>query len=298
MYNSNRFKHLVQDTQGYDALRYTITNSPTPMPVGVLKEGNADIKLDPTINVISGSAAKGGEGAIVFNAQGTVKINTKIRISNEKALPYNNRFWYSTVNPNNVTFVKIANSEHVMDVPANTQNLELDLPEFSINVNPGDKIVLFAQSDIADGGYIICTDNSKPMIDTKIEFQEVTATSDNPGTVYVDNFDTTQFDVDVDNNISLKTSIDGLDTSWATTIFKQKIAVMKEVMLDANGDFTMNNFIIPDGVIMSVKAYWVTNENIVMQLIERHEYNPALHTFTLNSSSANRIAKILFTFYK
>lgn len=175
LYMDKEIKHLEQNTQGNASLRYTINNTHMPMPVGILGEGNADIALDPTINVINGSQAKGGEGAIKFNRAGIATIQTNLRVWSEQDNNYNVQFWYSKVSDDGQTFTKISESDVVKLVKKHASNVLLPMPEFTIEVKPGDRIALFSQSDIVDGAFIECTSDHMPMVDTLIHFDEITA---------------------------------------------------------------------------------------------------------------------------
>jgi len=178
------YRQLIQDTQGYGALRYTINNAPMPMPVGMLGKGaNLDITIDPTVNVIHGSAAKGGEGAIKFGREGIATINTQLRVWSEQSQDYNVQFWYSKVSSDGQTFTKIIDSDLTQLVKKHASNTLLTMPGFEIDVKPGDRIALFAQSDIVDGAFIECVSDDKPMVKTDIRLEIVTAGSgDVPGT--------------------------------------------------------------------------------------------------------------------
>jgi len=170
------YKRLVQDTQGYKALKYTNNSNELPMPCGVLNEGLADISIDSTVNTISGSVAKGGEGAIKFNREGKAIIKTSIRLWSEQA---NNtsttvRYWYGKLHSNGLTYDKIVDSESSFLVGGGAQNVLYHMKPFSIDVKDGDRIVLRSEDQKDDGSFLQCTSDDKPMIDTHITFDEIT----------------------------------------------------------------------------------------------------------------------------
>lgn len=177
---SDEYKELVMDTQGFASLRYTFTNKPIPMPVGELRKGKADISLDPSINKIAGSGANGGEGAIVFNSDGQATINTQLMLQSEQPKGTNNTatFWYSTVNSKSGVLNKIPDSETTFTVYGGNVPAVYSMNSFLIDVQSNDRIVLSSESDKADGAYMECTNDSKPMLKTTINFEELISTSE------------------------------------------------------------------------------------------------------------------------
>lgn len=173
LYHSTRVKKLVQDTHSFASLRYTLNNAPDglPMPVGELSKGNASITLDPSLNVISGSGAGGGEGAIVFGEDGVVTIDTELLLWNEQSTDSVVNFWYATIGPGN-QLSKIADSEMQVTVKANSTGIQYSMPSFGLQVETGEKIVLLGKADKADGAYLKCVSDNKPLLSTTITFEE------------------------------------------------------------------------------------------------------------------------------
>jgi len=180
LYLDKEYKHLQQDTHGYPGIRYTINQADTPLPVGKIDGGLADIILDPTINIITGSKANGGEGAIQFKKSGNATIATTLRVWSEQSSDYHVQFWYARVSSDGSTSTKIADSDVTAVIPKHTSSMLLKMPEFEIGVKPDDRIALFGKSDVDDGAFIECVNDSKPMVDTDIHFEEVIASSDVP----------------------------------------------------------------------------------------------------------------------
>jgi hypothetical protein len=170
-----RFKTFIQNKQAYYSLRYTLTNSESPMPCGEPRFGNANVVVDPSVNVVQGSSARGGEGALKFLLDGSVEIRTSIRISNEKDTNYNARWWFARVSADGSTYTKIDASETTILVDKDSVGTLFEMKPFRIEVQNGDRIALRSQSDIVDGSYIICKDDSKPMVTIKLDFDELVA---------------------------------------------------------------------------------------------------------------------------
>lgn len=174
----DEFKQLTQDNQGFASLRYTINNTPTPMPSGILGKGLADIQLDTSIHQIAGSGASGGEGAIKFITDGTARISTSVNIFNETGTDNEVTFWFAIFNGS--TWDKIPESEtsitvtHQMKVDSTTKN-EHNLATFNLTAEAGMRIGLFAQASVADGAYLEAVTKIAPLLQTDIEFKELTA---------------------------------------------------------------------------------------------------------------------------
>ncbi|UIS54097.1 hypothetical protein ZHX_gp37 [Edwardsiella phage vB_EpP_ZHX] len=101
---------LVQDNQGYKALRYTINDTPNqPMPCGVQVSGKLKTDLDASVNTIAGSTARGGEGAIILGSDGITTVASTVRMYNEQGVPASAQFLWNNVQPNG-TLVPIEDS--------------------------------------------------------------------------------------------------------------------------------------------------------------------------------------------
>lgn len=175
---SDEHKKFVQDTQGYAALRYTINNAAQglPMPLGMLKSGNALVSLDPSANKIAGSQAKGGEGALLFNADGQAKITTTVRLWNEQGSDNTATFWWAEVSPDGNTYTKFPDSEFTFNVPANSKET-LHRFEYAHDFEEHDRIALRASANKADGAFLNCVSDSRPMVEVDVEYKALTADS-------------------------------------------------------------------------------------------------------------------------
>lgn len=174
MYFSDEFKQFVQNTQGYASLRYTINANELPAPCGIPGRGLADIVIDTSVNQVFGSGARGGEGALLFNSEGEATISTDLRLWSEKAEGAKSlvKFWWAKVAGN--SFEKIKESEGSFEISGGTKNVLFKLPEFTLEINSGDKLALRMQGDSADAAFLECVDNTKPLVQTNVKFKELT----------------------------------------------------------------------------------------------------------------------------
>lgn len=167
-----KYEAFIQNTQGNAALRYTVNSGNTPMPCGVATKGHADVEVDPSVNIIAGSSASGGEGAIKFKADGNVDISTTVRLNNENDHGSTVTFWWSTVGEDG-SLTKISESEKTITVFANTSNQETVLPLLTMLVEDGDRIALTAKSDYDDGVFLQTNSDRYPLLETTITFKEI-----------------------------------------------------------------------------------------------------------------------------
>jgi hypothetical protein len=194
---SPQYAKLVQDRQGYASLRYTLNNTPAsgvPMPVGMIKAGKANISIDKSVNIVVGSAARGGEGAIKFNDEGRVVVKSELYIYPGESLLKGNkataRFWYATVSDDGQTFTKIDDSETSFLITGGDLPSKCKMNPFGMNVKTGDRIVLLSLTDATDDAYIISNFTST-MLTTEINFEEITTQGYDP---VFDSVDLSQFE--------------------------------------------------------------------------------------------------------
>lgn len=174
---SDRHKVFAQDNQGNGGLRYTINKSATAMPIGVPVSGLADVSLDEKHNVITGSSASGGEGALTFGVSGSATIKTELLLCSDQPKGSSSvvKFWFSLLGPDG-SETKIPNSEAVFNVTGGAFGAQYSMPTFNIKVSENDKIILSSSTDKNDGAYIESVSPSKPMVKISIDFKELMPT--------------------------------------------------------------------------------------------------------------------------
>lgn len=169
---SDRYKEFTQDNQGFALLRYTINNRVTPLPVGIAGKGLADVSLNTSLNQISGSQAKGGEGVIEMKADGTINIMIKFNCFNEQSSDNTVTFYLATYDDDTHQFVKIATTEDTYTIKANSSNVQF-LIHYVGDHEKGTKFGVFATSNKDDGAYLQSNSPSKPLVKTTIDFKEL-----------------------------------------------------------------------------------------------------------------------------
>lgn len=174
---SDEHKQFTQDRQGYAGLRYTITNADTnglSMPIGEDKGGNADIELDTTASVamVSGSAARGGEGCLKFKADGNARIVSNVKLWNTQDTDTIVKFWWSEVSPDGNTLTKLPDSVFTATVKAGAKGTHYAFG-YDHDFESGDRICLRASANKADGAFLEATASVTPLMSNYIEFKEL-----------------------------------------------------------------------------------------------------------------------------
>jgi hypothetical protein len=188
--NSSQHRSLVFTDQGLGyGIRYTINSNDIPMPMGDVGSGAADVTLDKTKNLIVGSQATKGEGALVMGADGKLTIKTELHLFSELANTTHTyvTFWYARLYANG-TMAQIDDSTTLFDVEGKTDSV-YTMREFTIDVQAGDMIVLRARADRDDGAYLFSNSPSAPLLNTTLTFEEVVTAAPDP----FETVDLTQF---------------------------------------------------------------------------------------------------------
>lgn len=160
------------DVSGFASLRYTVANDYRPCPIGYQKKGGTALTLDKTVQVIIGSSAYGGEGALVCGYDGIMQWTTKFLVWNEK----------NQDNVFNARLVKIlpdGSKQTIKDaflsakIPMNTKGTIVELKTGKFKVSKGDKLGLDFSSNEIDGCYLMSINNAEQMINTTIRYEEI-----------------------------------------------------------------------------------------------------------------------------
>ena len=177
---SQQYAEFGIDTEQFDSLRYTISNTQPvdgqPMPVGQLLKGKADVILDASVNTVPGSNDPENDGAIKFNVDGEANVSKTYILHNETNTESTVTFWDVLIDVDGVA-TKIQGSEHAYTVPANTPDTAVGMrvtnPAYSVDVLTGQRIGGRATSNKPDGAFIYSERKSDYMLLTVIDFKEL-----------------------------------------------------------------------------------------------------------------------------
>ncbi|MES1922734.1 hypothetical protein MHBO_004257 [Bonamia ostreae] len=151
------------------------------MPCGELGKGLGSLSLDPTVNQVSGSAARGGEGATKALASMELTRHTQLRLWSEKPADTSSvvTFWWAKVSPDGGTYTKIDDSESQFTVKGGTKALLVRMRPFTIELENGDRLALRASADKVDGAFIESTSQKLPMVLVSDTVKELTERDQN-----------------------------------------------------------------------------------------------------------------------
>lgn len=161
---------LSQTTQGYSVLRYTINNAQDglPMPFGI-GDGLEYLTLDKTKNVIAGSMAKGGEGALVSSSQLQVTTWQSLQLYNEQSDEHTVDFWLMIHKHSDNTDTEVAGSRTTFSVDPKRAGVDyFTTNKVTFTLEPNDYFYSRSSADVADGAYLQTSQLNKPSVITYI----------------------------------------------------------------------------------------------------------------------------------
>ena len=264
---SNELAEFRQDNQVFDSLRYTINNVPVegkPMPCGVKSNGAAAVSIDPKVNVIVGSQATGGEGAIQFDFEGTATVNAMVRLSTDNVAGKDAvvDFWWSSVGSDG-SLTKIPDSVSTTIVPGGTSGMQFRMKPFTLDVKEGQRIALRASSDMDDGAYIMSTSPSQPLLDLFINCKGLIASDP-----VVDPFF-------------------GINLSQFTQVHRNSLTVVKDVTNAASVTFNID---VPDTVNLVVLGAIKETEDLAIRPVTKLDWEYSNKAKTLKVSFGETVA--------
>lgn len=169
---------LTQDTQGFAALRYTINNDDAgnPMPLGIPERKMKYLTLDASKNVISGSTAKGGEGALVANDEVKVTASQKWQLYNEQISASDTEFWLMLHSASSGQDTEIPGSRTMFVVSSKRPGVDyFTTNEVTFDMEPGDYFYARSKSDSIDGAYAQTNTKQNPLCITYIKESGITS---------------------------------------------------------------------------------------------------------------------------
>lgn len=165
-------QRFIQDNDGYSALRYTVNDTWSNCPVGFSKD-QGDVTLNDKVQVIPGSSATGGEGALVFPNDGTADISVTFRVFNEQK--DESLFTAKLVNVTNAgTAADIKADAVSVKIAGGSVGSIVTLRAKGINIKAKDMIGIQFKSDKKDGCYLQSNSRLNPLVETIVNYKELT----------------------------------------------------------------------------------------------------------------------------
>ena len=168
-YADYAYKSIVSMPGGAKSYSFTVGDTATKMPVGVFSGGDGAIFNDNAWADAGAFDPNKVQGDFKFRKDGTVKVNYLLRIKNRTDTENDVNLWIEKVGGS-----EVPNSRYTGKIAANTKVATTKAqPKFSMRVKAGESYRLFAQSDKADGFYVVTTNLAYPMIKIVYDFKEV-----------------------------------------------------------------------------------------------------------------------------
>lgn len=165
-------QRFIQDNDGYSALRYTVNDTWSNCPVGFSKD-QGDVTLNDKVQVIPGSSATGGEGALVFPNDGTADISVTFRVFNEQK--DESLFTAKLVNVTNAGTVTDIKADAVsVKIAGGSVGSIVTLRAKGINIKAKDMIGIQFKSGKKDGCYLQSNSRLNPLVETIVNYKELT----------------------------------------------------------------------------------------------------------------------------
>lgn len=175
---STAFARFQQGVEGFQSLRYTQSYATAgyPMPCGEKVFGKANITVDNTVNIVSGSSATGGEGGYKFTQKATAEFsNIEVLQSTDDKNGNHTVYWWAELDAEgNGSFNRIPESYTSFTVDAGDVDVKHMLKDFSVKVKPNSRIIWRAYADAQDGAYI-ASHPSHPMLTVDITLTNIIA---------------------------------------------------------------------------------------------------------------------------
>ena len=169
------YRTLVQTPSGISAYRYTVTNTDTKIPIGVISGGDNKIINDNSWTDAGSSDPLKVQGDLKFLADGKVKMSYNARIYNETITLNQVEFWLAKVNGDG-TFTEVPNSRYATTIESNRNTpKKITSNGFNFNVLANETYRMFAKSDKTDGFYLQSETNGEPLFRIDIDFDEITS---------------------------------------------------------------------------------------------------------------------------
>lgn len=167
------YKTIVTCPNKYAAYRYTVNNTDTKIPVGIVKSSGSNIANNNAWSDVGSTDPNKTQGDLLFKKDGKVNFEYGGQIFNETATINNVDFWLAKVNPDG-SFTEVPNSRYTTTIEANKKIPKTFISNsFNFEVKENESYRMFAKSNKADGFYLECSPNGSPLFYSSIVFDEI-----------------------------------------------------------------------------------------------------------------------------
>jgi len=162
---------MIQTLSGNQAiLRYTDGPGSIPMPLGVPEKPLKYLTLDDSLNVVAGSQAGHGEGALVASEHVELDIWQKWQLYNEQPDSHEAQYWLEVYRDSTGQATEIPASRTTFIVESKRPGVDyFTTNKVTVTLEPGDYIYSRCSTDVKDGAYAQTNIKSKPLCITYIQ---------------------------------------------------------------------------------------------------------------------------------
>lgn len=162
-------ERFQQDNEGYSMLRYTVNDAWSNCPVGAPMDYGR-ITLNNKVQVIPGSAATGGEGALVFPVAGTASLSVTFRVFNEQKDEDTFYAKLVSVSPDG-SATDVPGGEVSAKIAGQSAGTVVTLRTNEIGVKAGEMIGIVMKSNRKDGCYLQSATRAAPLVQTLVDYR-------------------------------------------------------------------------------------------------------------------------------
>lgn len=166
---------IVATPSGYTGYRYTVGDTDTKLPIGVVSGGDNKIINDNSWIDAGSVDPNKTQGDFKFLTDGKVKMNYAAQCLNEQGTLNQIHFWLAKNNGDG-TFTEVTNSRLGTTIEANRNKTPkmIKSTQFTFNVKANETYRFFGKSDKSDGFYLESFTNGIPLLRFDIDFDEIT----------------------------------------------------------------------------------------------------------------------------
>lgn len=172
-YDKWMYKAVVNTPAGDSGYRFTVNNTDTKLPVGIVKGGDGKVVNDNAWTDPGAYDPNKVQGDLKFLADGQVTIDYTARCFNEQGTVNQLQFWLAKLNGDG-SFTEVANSRYASTIEANRKVPKfVNSQQFTFDVKKNESYRFFAKSDKADGFFVQSNNDGRAMIEFIIDFNEI-----------------------------------------------------------------------------------------------------------------------------
>lgn len=167
------YKATTNCPRGSYSYRYTVGDTDTKIPAGVVKGSDSDIVNNNAWKDAGSTDPYKVQGDLLFKVDGKVNFEYGAQIYNETDTLNNIEFWVVKVNEDG-SFTEVPNSRYATTIEAKRATPKMIVSNsFNFEVKENESYRIFAKSNVKDGFYLLCTPNGSPLFYSSIVYNKL-----------------------------------------------------------------------------------------------------------------------------